>query len=425
MSQPDETEVDSTMSDKQLASLGDVEGFFEKSKGRNFMFFQLFDGTICLKSREVPTDEGWEAEPVKTMNPQDKTEVFTYVKRFDRLIVRVVALDKRRKEFDKTGGKITNWNITVMAGNKRAILQTVWCDALLKKFLKVAPNINFDMPILFGAFIKVENGKKKQLISIRQGPVDVNPDDWAPVPFYWIRPLLSNKQPNYDVPATGADGTILPDAVDNYDEEEDKHEWDFKPQQKFLATHFKDNTLPKIQAIADALGIKPHDEANEGSTPEFTGGPVSNDPHADIANIPVVKKRPDSPASKSVGDAMTMDQAGAIRKLAKQIGKHVDVVAQKFVEEDFDDLSIEGASYVQYKLERRIAKAREEDPNAYPDPEADAKLKQAIDERKLQESQKAKQVEADDDDDFDDDDVPAPKAQTQPVDDDDDDDVAF
>lgn len=383
----------------EAEALASMEGFYEKGKGQGLLFFQLFDGSICLKSREVPTEEGWEVEPIETKHPRTKALVYTYVKRFDKLIVRVGDVNKRQKEFDE-GGKVTNWNFTVLAGKKRAILQTVWMDALLQKFLKVAPNIDFTKPILFGAFRKTEKGKTKQLIRIAQGGSGPNSDDWVAVPWYWKKKEDKKGNVDLDSPAVGADGTVLPDPI--HDEEED--EWDFKPQNKFLAKHFVENTLPGIKKIADELGlshkmIADDDDDTAGKSADFpthTGGP----------EIPVVTKRPKNPESESVNDAMTPGQAKELRKLAKQIGKTVEAVSQKFLEIGFDELSIEGAAYLKYKMEKRIAKAREEDPDAYPEPV---------------ETKKKPAPPVEDDDDDDDDEDEAPKKSSKKSDDDDDD----
>ncbi len=74
---------------------------------------------------------------------------------------------------------------------------------------------------------------------------------------------------------------------------------------------------------------------------------------------------------------MTVDQAKGLRKLAKQVGKDADALAQKFLECDFDELSIEGAAYLKYRIEKKIKKARDEDPDAFPEPKEEVKKKKA------------------------------------------------
>ena len=391
----------------QSAQLAEDGGFFEQGKGQRGMWFQIFDGSICLKSREIV--EGWEG-PIETTHPKTKEKVFTYVKRFDSLVARVVNIVKVRKEFDD-GTKITNYNLTLVAQGKKATLQLTYMDAFLRKFLKVAPNINFEELIRFSAFKKMKNGKDKQLISIKQG-TGSDYQAWDPVPFYWEHEKYPNGEINLETKAKGADGTILPAVI--HDEEDDT--WDFKAQNKFLVSHFTEHQLPTIKAIAERLGIKDAPEEGIGDSDGFTGGPTT-------VEIPVVTSRPSVIVAPNVAGAMTSGQATEIRKLAKQVGKTADFLAQKMLEAEFDDLSIEGAAYLKYRIEKKIKKAREEDPTAYPDPEEESKLKLELERRKAEAKAKA----ADDDDDEDDDDwdtapTPTTAAKKAPVEDDDDDD---
>lgn len=337
------------------------EGFFERSKGPRGMYFHLFDGSLCIKSPTAPTDgQGWDPEPVETTNPRTKATVHTYVKRFDRLVCRIVDVRKRRREFE-SGGKVTNWNFTLMAGSKKAVLQTVWMDQLLRKILKVAPNIDFEKPIMLGAFSKIENGKTRQRISIRQGGTSADSNDWSPVPFYWENAKNPDGSPDWSSEAKGADGTVMPGII--HDEDDDT--WDSKAQEKFLAQHFVENTLPKIKAIAERLGIRDDDSTNSD------GGAAGGVTHTGTVeeSIPVIMERPENVEATSVANAMTSKQSYDLRRLAKQIDKDVDVLAQKFVGVDFDDMSKEAASYLKYKIEKYIDKTRTAEPEALPEPE--------------------------------------------------------
>lgn len=392
---------DENVSDAQAKSLADDEGgFFEEGAKRRGTFFQVFDGTICLKSKEVV--EGWEG-PITTTHPRTKAEIHTYVKRFDKLVARIINVKKDRKKFDD-GTKITNYNFTILGGGKKGTLQVTYMDSLLRKFLKVCPNIDFDRPILFGAFKKMVDGKSKQLISIRQGEGS-DYDNWPPVPFYWRKDTDEKGNVIEGSPSKGRDGSILPEAI--HDEEDDT--WDFKAQNKFLIKHFVENELPVIQQIAEARGLN-NMTVDDDDMPTHTGGSQAE------VEIPVVTSRPDVIVAPSVAEAMTPSQSTEIRKLAKQVGKTADFLSEKILEADFDELSIQGAAYLKYRIEKKIKKAREEDPNAYPDPEPPSKLREAI------ETNKKKKSDDDDDDEDDWDAAPAPKAKAKPADDDDDDD---
>lgn len=409
MSEPD---ASPDVSDKQLQSLVEGEGFYEKSKfNRMGLFFTLFDGTFCLKSKELPVgEEGWEIDPIKTQNPKTKNDVFTFVKRFDKLVCRVVDVNKRRAEF-ADGGKVTNWNFTVMAGGKKATIQTVWADQLLRKFLKVAPNIDFERPIIFSAFRKTEHGKTKQLISIRQGDSD-DLKEWTAVPWYWTKPKDANDKVDLSQPAVGRDGSILPEAV--HDEDEDT--WDFKAQNKMLADHFVHNDLPRIKEIAERLGLnKDMTVDTDGGLPEFSGGPAEEKKVASN-ELFITKERPDRASMTSPRDAMSPAQSAEIRRLSKMLGKDEDALANKIVGEDFDDLNIEGAGYVIFKLTKKLTKLHLEDPAKYPNPLAKSPIRQAI------EDNKPKKATSDDDDDDDWAAAPAPKQSKSTKEDDGDED---
>lgn len=414
MSEHDEDEAMQQAQANQLADDG-VGGFFESKASRGGMFFQMFDGSICLKSKTMI--EGWEG-PIETTHPKTKEAVFTYIKRFDP-VCKIVNVEKRRAEFDD-GTKITNYNLTLIASGKKAILQLTYMDALLRKFLKVAPNIDFERYVRISAFKKMVKGKNKQLISIKQAASEsdettVDPREWPPVPFYWKSPLDEDGQPNYDKKAKGADGSVLPKV--DHDEEDDT--WDFKDQNKFLVKHFTENQLPVIKAIAEKLGIKDYVE-DGADAPMFTG-PAQPE-------IPVVTEKPSTFTYENVKDAMTSEQSKELRALCKRIGADPDKISNKICgDTDFDELSIVGAAYLKYRIEKKIKKAQAEDPDIYPDPEADSKLKAEL-MRRNEEKAKARKAAEDDEDDDDDDDwaaakPPKGKKKADPDEDDEDDDL--
>lgn len=398
----------------QLIADDGIGGFFEDDGSkRGGLFFQMFDGSICLKSKTQI--EGWEG-PIETKHPRTKESVFTYIKRFD-LVCKIVNVEKRRVEFDD-GTKITNYNLTIVAGGKRGLLQLTYMDAMLRKFLKVAPNIDFDRYVRLSAFKKLKAGKNKQLISIKQAlsaedERTLDPREWPAVTFYWKSKEDDQGRPDYSTPAKGSDGSVLP-AVEH---DEDDDTWDFKEQNKFLVKHFTTNQLPTIKAIADRLGIKDYEEGT-GDAPMFSG---PQEPE-----IPVVTEKPSTFTYENVKDAMTSGQAKELRALCKRVGADPDKIANKMCNEtDFDDLSIVGAAYLKYRIEKKIKKAQAEDPTAYPEPKEDDSALKAELMRRNEEKKKKAQSDDDDDDDEDDDDwgaAKAPKASKKKASDDDDDD---
>jgi hypothetical protein len=257
----------------------DVEGLFEDKGGDGGMFLSIFDFSICQRSKTMV--EGWEG-PFSRKNPKTNEEVISYAKRYDRMVARIIDVTKHTKEFDasKGGGKVTNWNILLIAGGQKMTLQLTWIDSVLKRFLKVAPNINLEKPILISAFRSMKNGEAKQAVSFRQGE-GKDLKTWTKVEEYWKRPVgPDGKTPIEGSSAVGADGTILPQPI--HDEEDDS--WDYKEQNKFLAKHFRDVTLPKIKAIAAKYGLDKQD--SDESMPTHTGGagPVTEKPADPLAH---------------------------------------------------------------------------------------------------------------------------------------------
>lgn len=385
------------MSDTETLAQDDFEGggFIKKEKGK-WRRFELFDGTLCIKF-DGPGDPSQKLEgPIETQNPRTKALKNTWVDRYDALVVKIVNIERFSMKFEK-GGKVVNYNLMVQAPGKdgkpgpRATLQMHFMDALLRKFLKVAPNIDFNKWVRIAAF-KGRDGK--QVISIKQGDGPVF-SDWPAVPFYWQHKIDEHTgKPDYDSKAKAPDGTIMPPGV--YDDDDES--WDFSAQNKFLVKHFRENTMPVIEAIAKSHGIEgfkpPPTEAELTHT-----GPVEPE-------IPIVTERPSNPEAFGLDDAMTASQATKLRKLCKRIKGTPEAVTEKVFKDDtieFNNLSIAGAAYLTHRIEKLIAKT----PEKYPDPDASV-IKEHLEKQKAAKNKSAVDDEwdasgsSDDDDDEDD-----------------------
>lgn len=319
-----------------------VEGFFEKGKHKGGMYLSVFDGSICQRSKvEI---EGW--DHVETTNQTTKETVHSWVHRFDRVVARIIDIDKEKVTFTN-GNSVTNYNIILMAGNKRAVLQLQYMDSVLKRFLKVAPNINFDRPILISAWSTMKEGKKKQAVSFRQGEgKDV--DKWVKVEEFWKTPR--DKDGNILGPSTAPDQSVMPQPV----QDEDDDTWDYKAQNKFLVGHFRENVLPKIKVIAEKYGHVEKAQNDGASTPEFSGLPSDAAPAVD----PSVK--PTEYLATQTGLAMSGEQTAQIKALCKQIGVEPEAVVQKLLNTSLHLLNTQGAAYILYKLTKKLAKMKAE-----------------------------------------------------------------
>jgi hypothetical protein len=324
-------------------------GFFKKSATAGIPYFHIFDGSICQKSK-VEID-GWEG-PIPTQHPSTKKTVHTWVMRYDSIAVYVIDANRFKKEFtaEQGGGKAAGIDLTLQAGTMRAVLTLKigqnGPDPVLKRFLKVAPNVDFDKPLLISAF---KNREGKQAVSFRQGE-DPDPQKWTKVEEYWRRPLGPDGKVDMSKPSVGADGSVLPEPV--HDEFNDS--WDYNPQNTFLLKYYLNNIEPKLKAIAQQHNLtqgpmvtEAHETTDDDGFPTHTGG--------GSAPIPVVTVKPENVTATSVADAATGEQRAKIRQLATQANFDFEAQCQNVMGCAFDDLNREAASFAVYKLGQMIA----------------------------------------------------------------------
>lgn len=349
------------------SAYADVEGLFEDRPKGAGTFLSIFQHGICQRSKSYDTeeealsnltamlvnDDGW-AGPHKTTNPNTKQDRYSLAKRYDRMVARIADISKDTKEFDasKGGGKVTNWNIIMLSGGKRLTLQLTWCDPVLKRFLKVAPNIDYTRPLLISAFSSMRNGEAKQAVSFRQYQEDMadlaafrDVDKWTKVNEYW---QADKRGPDGKAlegsKSVGLDGTILPHP--EYDEEDKS--WDYRAQNKFLAMYFRDNILPTIKALAEQYGLDNPD--TDTSTPTHTGPTVDDTP---------VTIKPANPVAMSMNELATGGHIALFRRLAEAQNFEPDYACQKLTGVGINELSDEAVRYAIYKLQTRAAKKAE------------------------------------------------------------------
>lgn len=354
------------------SAFADVEGLFEDKQGGRGTYLSIFDHAICERSKSFSygddsdkakaeceanlaalqaNDPAWSG-PHKTVNPKTGADVWSNSKRYDRMIGRVADITKHTKEFNATqgGGKVTNWNILILTGGKYLTLQLVWVDHVLKRFLKVSPNVDFARPIFISAFGSMKDGSAKQAVSFKQYTGDLadiaafrNVDKWDKIPEYWQADKKDASGKTLEgAKWKGLDGSELPPGVK--DDEDDS--WDYKAQNKFLASYFRDNILPKIKALAEQYGL--HNADTDTSELTHSGIPQDDD-------TPVTEK-PLNPVAVNVGDLISGKNTARIKQLALAMGREADFVTDKLVGATLGSLSDQAGKYVIYKLEDHMAK---------------------------------------------------------------------
>lgn len=366
------------------AQFADIEGLFEDKGGSGGIYLSIFDYTICQRSKSFDTEEeamsnltallvndpAWTG-PHKTTNPKTKQDRYSCSKRYDRMIGRIGDISRHTKEFDasKGGGKVTNWDIVILSGGERLTLQLTYIDHVLKRFLKVAPNINFRLPLFISAFKAMKNGEGKQAVSFKQYQGDIkdiaalkNVDNWDKVEEYWRPQVDANGEKIQGSPYTGADGSILPPPI----EDEEDGSWDYKAQNKFLSNYFRTNIEPTIKALAAEYGIESHDTDTSGTGDmTHTGGPVED-------TTPVTTK-PFIVVASNLAEMASSVHINRIKQLSKALSMDVNAVVAKLVGAGLDELNGDAAKYVMYMLEQRAAKlgvAILETPKPTPPPPA-------------------------------------------------------
>lgn len=313
-------------------------GFFKRSAGSGIPYLRIFDGSIC-QTTKTETD-GWEG-PIETQHPITKAKVHTWVIRYDSLAAYIIDVERFKKEFsaEQGGGKTSGIELLLQAGGRNGKLTLNWGkngpDPVLKRFLKVAPNIDFNKPFLISAW---KNNTNKQAVSFRQG-TSPDPKQWEKVEEYWKRPTGPDGKPLDGTAAAGADGSILPPPIqDSFDES-----WDYSGQNRFLMMYFMEKIEPKIKAIAATHKVEapvPHDE----------GFPTHSGPEV----IPVVTEKPAVVMAQTLDDMATGEQKARMRELGTQT--NIDIVARspELVGCGFDEMNKYAASWTIFQLENKL-----------------------------------------------------------------------
>lgn len=337
-----------------------VEGYQEASKRPKGLYFSIFKYKIAKRQDEMPLEgeKGWTG-PWETENPRTGEKKNSYAFFYDRLVAKVINVERVKKEFsaEQGGGKVINWNIRLIANGKKSTLQFTQKDVSLKRFLKMARNLDFSKPICFSAWESKDNGKSKQAFALFQASDELiagantsegiaklrNIDNWSVVHEYWARPKGEDGKPLPDTDYKGTDGTVMPRGF----KDEEMDEWDYKEQDKFLISQFREHIAPIMEELAVKYGVD-KEASDEDGTPLFTGGTA--------APIPVVTTAPVNPLSVSMADLITGGQQAKCKQLAEQIGKDVNAISQKLVGANLDELSQGAASYLQYRMQQRVDK---------------------------------------------------------------------
>lgn len=336
-----------------------VEGLIEDS-GQQGKYITVFDGSLCQRSDKQI--EGWEG-PIITVNNKTNppTEKATYVLRYDKLIGRVVDFHKVKREFsaEKGGGSVTNWNFTILANGEFLTLQLTYMSRVLKRFLKVLPNVILQRPLMISVFNSKDGKIAVSFKQCQDAQFDRNIGTWAKVEEYWLPERDERGKPIPGTAYMAPDSTVLPEAI--HDEGND--EWDFKPQERWLAKYFIDNVQPQIKAIAATHNVSHEDrtvgaDGKEDSTPLMTGAPTQ----PQFTGNPAV--RPAVVIAQSIGEFASAQTIQNIRLGSQSLGFDADAVCRKAVGAGLNEINEAAGQHVCYLLAQRIQSTQAVQPAA-------------------------------------------------------------
>lgn len=180
--------------------------------------------------KEVPG-----CDVVEANNPATGGKVIKYGYRFDTVTgnaTRLVKYDTEKKYSKRYFG----FKLSLVDGAETFVLDMPYNSQILRRFLHIAPNVDWSVPLSITIF----QGKKKEGTKAGAEPTGI----WFHQLGETVKPYYNREQPHG-----------MPDAV--YDDE--RQEWDFRAQMRWLVERLKEDTIPAIEAAAQR-----EPEADEG-----------------------------------------------------------------------------------------------------------------------------------------------------------------
>lgn len=202
------------------------------------------------------------AEEITVNNPSTGKPVTKYGYRFDTVTGRAVDLVKydTEKKYEK---RYFGFKIHLLDGADRYVLDMPYQSQILRRFLRVARSINWNLPLSITIFKGKGTGDKKET------------GVWFRQAGDTIKPYYSKEQPHG-----------CPNAI--FDKDEQK--WDFKDQHRWLVAKLVEETIPDIQEAAARVAP-----------------PTTSDLEHELANHEVPEPDPSEPPNQWGKDEITDD----------------------------------------------------------------------------------------------------------------------
>jgi hypothetical protein len=185
-------------------------------------------------------------ESIEVVNPKTGVTLIKHGYAYDRIKARVTKIVKYDTE-KKYATRYFGFKMHMEDGSNQYVLDMPYQSQMLRRFLRVMPNIDWHLPLSIAAF----KGKKQD------GGEELG--IWFQQSGATVKPYFTREQPHG-----------MPEAV----QDQFTKDWDFKPQLAWLVQYLFQVILPQVEIAAARLAppLEPMPEnvaaGHEGDEPE-------------------------------------------------------------------------------------------------------------------------------------------------------------
>lgn len=206
---------------------------------------------FCLWREIKNAVEG--CETVQVNNPKTGATVTKHGFKYDTVEGHVVKLEKYDREY--SGTRFFGFKLHIQDGPARFVLDMPYQSQILRRFLRTAPNVDWDEPLAITVFkSKPTTGAKNA-----DGMIGV----WFQQHGETVKPYFTRDQPH---------------GMPNATQDPDTHEWDFKTQHRWLVDRLKSETVLDIETAArrTAPPDEPQGEDSHSTSETFDSEAVNH-----------------------------------------------------------------------------------------------------------------------------------------------------
>lgn len=212
------------------------------------VYLQVKGHCLWREIKDGADGQGYDTLDVK--NPKTGQIITKYGYRFDTVsghATKLVKYDTAKKYANRFFG----FKLHLIDGTDSYCLDMPYHSQILRRFLRVAPNVDWTLPLSITIF----KGKKKDSDKDELGV-------WFQQAGATVKPYFTREAP-HDMPAA---------VYDN-----DLQQWDFKDQHRWLVGMLQDTTIPAIELAASRVAPPAEPQVSEPTAPE---------PEADVVDMP-------------------------------------------------------------------------------------------------------------------------------------------